>query len=188
MHTTMTSQVDPRKIKALLKDSQTSLEQGDDEEEEGAAGGDEGDEEEEGADEGGEGEEVTVESLTEDLKPAVESINEIIDEFRTGSDAQPKAGIEQLEEELDAEAAHAFCEWTVEAGKKDFRKLGEALDLEDVDGFVGWCRAVRRAEEDGEGEGAGDEAEDEGAAEGGDDGSGDAGGGEEEDEGGEELA
>jgi hypothetical protein len=176
----MTSQIPPGKLKSFLKDSPNTAADADDEEEkpEGAdddAGGAADDEETD--DEGGDEEEVTVESLAADLKPAVAAINEIIDEFRTGSDEQPKKGVETLEETegLDADKVHAFCKWTEEAGKKDFRALGDQLDLEDVDGFVGWCRAVRKMEEEGTGEGGGedekeDENEDEGA-EGGDQGS-----------------
>jgi hypothetical protein len=162
----MASQVDPKKLKSMLNQSQTELnEEPADEEEEGeSADGEES--EDEGDEEGDEeGEEQTVESLTKALKPAVATINEIVDEFRTGSDAQPKAGVEQLEEmeDLGAETVHGFCEWTEEAGKKDFRALGTALELEDVDGFVGWCRAVRKMEEEG-----GDEEDGEGKADTGD--------------------
>ena len=160
----MASQIDPKKLKSMLNQSQTELnEEPADEEEEGAATGDE----DPGAEDEGddETEEQTVESLTESLKPAVATLNEIIDEFRTGSDAQPKAGVEQLEETegLDVEAVHGFRDWTEEAGKKDFRALGEALELEDIDGFVGWCRAVRKMQEEGGGEDEGEgEAETEG--------------------------
>lgn len=154
----MTSAVDPRKLKDLMKDSQTSIPQADDDEEYQPGGeADEEAGEEETGDEGSD-EEATVETVTADLKAAVATINEIIDEFRTGTDAQPKAGVEQLEEEVDADKIHAFCAWTEEAGKKDFRKLGEELDLEDVDGFVGWCRAVRKQQEEG-GEEGGEENE-----------------------------
>ena len=155
----MTSAVDPKKLKSLLNKSQTELDEPADEEgaePEGEAAPD-ADEGEEGGDK-----EVTVESLTADLKDAVPTINEIIDEFRTGSEDQPKKGVEQLEEELDAELVHGMCEWTEEAGKKDFRKLGEALDVEDVDGFVGWMRAVRKMEEEGEDKGGGEDKGDEG--------------------------
>ena len=153
----MTSAVDPKKLKSLLNKSQTELDEPADEEgaePEGEAASD-GD-----ADEGEKGgaAEVTVESLTADLKDAVPTINEIIDEFRTGSEDQPKKGVEQLETELDAELVHGMCAWTEEAGKKDFRKLGEAIDVEDVDGFVGWMRAVRKMEEEG-GEEGGEEDE-----------------------------
>ena len=179
----MASQVDPKKLKSMLNQSQTELnEEPADEEEEGAGDEEPDDEAEDDGDEAAE--EQTVESLTEALKPAVATINEIIDEFRTGSDAQPKAGVEQLEETegLDAEKVHGFCDWTEEAGKKDFRALGEALELEDVDGFVGWCRAGRKMEEEGgEGEG-GDETDTGDGDEGEDDGDG---GGEEDDEGGD---
>jgi hypothetical protein len=166
------------KLKAFLKDSPNAAADAGDEEEKPDGteddAGDTGTDDEESDDEGGDEAEVTVESLAADLKPAVAAINEIIDEFRTGSDAQPKKGVEQLEETegLDAEKVHAFCEWTEEAGKKDFRALGDQLDLEDVDGFVGWCRAVRKMEEEGGGEG-GDENEgedEEGADEAGDQG------------------
>jgi len=160
------SSVDPGKLKSLVKNSQTELPDTEDEEEsEDTDEGDEGagdDETEDEADgDDGDEEEVTVDSLAESFAPAVASINEIIDEFRGGGDAQPKAGVEQLEEDVDAETVHEFCAWTVDAGKKDFRKLGEALDLEDVDGFVGWCRAVRKMEEDGEGEGGGEDGKEE---------------------------
>jgi hypothetical protein len=159
----MTSAVDPRKLKSLLKDSQASIPEDETEDEEQTVdetGDDESDE-----DEGGEGEEVTVDSLAKDLQPAVATLNELVDEFRANSGGDVYAGVEQLEEdeEIDSSVVHAFCDWTVEAGRKDFRKLGEALDVEDVDGFVGWCRAVRKMEEDGEGEGDGgdeDEGED----------------------------
>lgn len=152
----MASQVDPKKLKSMLNLSQTELNEEPGDEDEEAADEVPDEDEDEGGDEG-ETEEQTVESLTESLKPAVATINEIIDEFRTGTDAQPKAGVEQLEETegLDAETVHEFCDWTEEAGKKDFRALGDALELEDVDGFVGWCRAVRKMEEEGEGEGEG---------------------------------
>jgi X-linked retinitis pigmentosa GTPase regulator len=179
----MTSQVDPKKLKSLLKSSQTELE--DPPEAEAEDGEAPGEAEDEGDDEGedGDGEEAehTVESMTAALQPAVATLNEIVDEFRTGTDAQPKAGVERLEEDLDAKVAHELCEWATEVGKKDFRALGDALDLEDVDGFVGWMRAVRKMEDDGEGETSGEEeSEDEGEGEGEqDDGEG---GGEEEDE------
>jgi hypothetical protein len=171
----MTSQVNPKHLQSLLHKSQTELEPEDDEEADEDTEGDAGavDEEDESGDEGDEKEEHTVESLTEALKPAVATLNEIIDEFRTGSDAQPHAGVEQLEETegLDAEKVHGFCDWTEEAGKKDFRALGEALELEDVDGFVGWCRAVRKMEEEGgEGEGGEEEPAEEDGGEGGEEG------------------
>ena len=155
----MTSQVDPKKVKALLNKSQTELEDPPEDEEEAAGAVDEdGAADEEPDDEEGDEEEHTVESMTDALKPAVATLNEIVDEFRTGTDAQPKAGVETLEETdgIDAETVHEFCDWTEEAGKKDFRALGEALGLEDVDGFVGWCRAVRKMEEDGGGETTGE--------------------------------
>jgi hypothetical protein len=163
---------DPRKLKALLNQSQQQAVE--DDEPAVEAGGD--DAEEEGLDEedldGEEGdeEEITVEQLADKLKPAVETLNQIVDDFRAGGDKQPKAGIESLEEleEVGAELVHQFCEWTDDVGKKDFRKLGEALELEDVDGFVGWCRAVHKMEQDGSGEGDVDETEDKG--EGGDEG------------------
>jgi hypothetical protein len=190
----MTSQTDPRKLKALLRDSQAVIPEADEDDEEatgadGADGadeesGDEGDEEEDGDE--GEGEELSVESLTESFKPAVATINEIIDEFRQGGDAQPEAGIEQLESELDSELVHSFCKWTDEVGKRDFRKLGEGLELEDVDGFVGWCRAVHKLEIEGDGDESDDE--DEESEDDGDEGEGGDEGGEEdaEDDGGED--
>ena len=96
----MTSQTDPRKLKALLRDSQAVIPEADEDDEEatGADGSDGADEEEDTGDEG-EAEGLTVESLAESFKPAVPTINEIIDEFRQGTDAQPEAGIEQLEED-----------------------------------------------------------------------------------------
>lgn len=174
----MTSAVDPKKLKSLLKNSQTELDEPVEEEgaEPGGEAPDDAADEEEGA-----AEEVTVESLTADLKDAVATINEIIDEFRTGSEDQPKKGVEQLEQELDAELVHAMCGWTEEAGKKDFRKLGEALDVEDIDGFVGWMRAVRKTQEEGGGEGGGEDEGNEGGEEGGEE----AAGGEEQPQGGE---
>ena len=154
----MASTVNPKHLQSLLSKSQTELE--DEPEDEGGATEDEVESDEPGdeGDEGDEQEEHTVESMTEALTPAVATLNEIVDEFRTGSDAQPRAGVEQLEETegLDAEKVHNFCDWTEEAGKKDFRALGEALQVEDVDGFVGWCRAVRKMEEEGGGEGGGE--------------------------------
>ena len=176
-----TSQVDPKKLKSLLNKSQTELDEPEEEgqEDDGSDGADGADEADD-ADEGDEKEEHTVESMTDALKPAVDTLNEIVDEFRTGTDAQPKAGVEALEEAIDAETAHEMCEWATEAGKKDFRMLGEALDLEDVDGFVGWMRAVRKMEDEGEGEGKGDEEESEEETEGEEDSEG--GGGEEKTE------
>ena len=173
-----TSQVDPKKLKSLLNKSQTELDEPEEEgqEDAGSDGADGADEADEGDED--EKEEHTVESMTDALKPAVDTLNEIVDEFRTGTDAQPKAGVEALEEAIDAETAHEMCEWATEAGKKDFRKLGEALDLEDVDGFVGWMRAVRKMEDEGEGEGKGDEEEEETEEEPGEE----ASGGEEETE------
>jgi hypothetical protein len=156
----MTSAVNPKHLQSLLQKSQTELEDEPGDEEDAAADGEAEEPGDESGDEGDEQEEHTVESMTEALKPAVATLNEIIDEFRTGSDAQPKAGVEQLEETegVESEKVHAFCDWTEEAGKKDFRALGEALELEDVDGFVGWCRAVRKMKEDGgEGESSGEE-------------------------------
>ena len=173
-----TSQVDPKKLKSLLNKSQTELDEPEEEgqEDAGSDGADGADEADEGDED--EKEEHTVESMTDALKPAVDTLNEIVDEFRTGTDAQPKAGVEALEEAIDAETAHEMCAWATEAGKKDFRMLGEALDLEDVDGFVGWMRAVRKMEDEGEGEGQGDEEEEETEEEPGEE----AGGGEEETE------
>ena len=178
----MTSAVDPKKLKSLLNKSQTELDEPADEEGAEPEGETSPDADADEGEEGGAAE-VTVESLTADLKDAVPTINEIIDEFRTGSEDQPKKGVEQLEEELDAELVHGMCAWAEEAGKKDFRKLGEALDVEDVDGFVGWMRAVRKMEEEGEGEGEGEDEGDEG--EGGEGGGEEAAGGEEQPEGGE---
>jgi hypothetical protein len=185
----MTSQVDPKKLQSLLKGSQAASQSDDDDDGADSAASEtssaDAGEDDDTDDEEGDEEEVTVESLTEALKSAVPTINEIIDEFRTGSGAQPKAGVEQLETELDADTVHGMCRWTEEAGKKDFRKLGEALDVEDVDGFVGWMRAVRKQqEEEGGEEGGGEEGGGQGGEEnvaggggegGGEDGSGQQG-------------
>jgi hypothetical protein len=181
----MTSQVDPKKLQSLLKGSQAASQSDDDDdgadsaasETSSADTGEEDDDDEEDDEE-----EVTVESLTESLKSAVPTINEIIDEFRTGSGAQPKAGVEQLETELDADTVHGMCRWTEEAGKKDFRKLGEALDVEDVDGFVGWMRAVRKQQEEGGGEEGGGQGGEENAAGGGGEGGGEDGSGQQGDQ------
>ena len=171
----MPSKTDPKKLKALLN---SSADDPDDEDEGGGAGTTPDAETEEGdtteLDEGEEADdEITVESLTKELAPALATINEIIDEFRTGSDAQPNAGVEQLEEELDAKVVHDFSAWTVEAGKKDFRKLAQELGVEDEDGFVGLCRAIRKNQEDGEHTEGSDK---------GDEGGGEEEAGEEEDE------
>ena len=129
----MISQTDPRKLKALLKDSQAVISEEEDEDGgSGSDGADDTDDEGAGGDAGDDDEQTTVESLTSSFKPAVAAINEIVDEFRTGTDAQPKAGLERLEEEINAELVHDFCAWTDDVGKRDFRALGDGLDLEEV--------------------------------------------------------
>ena len=69
------SHTDPRKLKAMIQDSQAVIPEPeeDGEDKDGAADADEYDDE--GEDEGGDGEEMTVESLAKAFKPAVATIN-----------------------------------------------------------------------------------------------------------------
>ena len=173
------STTDPAKLRALLRDSQQESEpEPEPELDEPAESPEDSMEDEDlASDDAPELGEATVESLAEALKPAVPTINAIVDDFRAGNEAQPHEGIEVLEEELDAATVHHFCQWVYEAGKKDFRALGDALDVEDIDGFVGLCRAIA-ANQDEHAEGV---AEEEGGEEEGE--QGEPEGGEEEPEG-----
>ena len=141
------AKISARKLKSLVRDSNQTSES---DEDEGAAGAtDEQDQDDEGDDDEDGGEpEVTVESLAKDLEPGLSVLNEAVDAYRTGDEDQPHAGLEALEEEVDAKVVHDLEEWSEEAGKKDFRKLGDELGVDDTDAFVGFMRKVRARQEE----------------------------------------